>query len=87
MIAFNPVAKLTLAIFVFAVSLVASPAQAVPVTVGGTTYDVQFFQGPQSFNDNATVLRNTPWFGNQALAGDVSGCLRYRLVNAISDST
>ena len=67
---FHRAAALSLAVVTLAATLIGTPAQAEPVTVGGTTYDVQFFQGPRSFNDDETALRNTPWFGNQALASD-----------------
>jgi len=72
MIVFHRAAALSLAVFTLVAALIGTPAQAVPVTVGGTTYDVQFFQGPQSFNDNRTVLENTPWFGDPTLASDLA---------------
>ena len=76
MILFHRAAALSLAVVTLVAALIGTPAQAVNVTVGGTTYDVQFFQGPQSFNDNRTVLENTPWFGDNALAGQLADAYR-----------
>lgn len=64
---------MSLTVFMLAVLVVASPAQAVNVTVGGTTYDVQFFPGGQSFDDNAAALtppNAPPWWGSLATATD-----------------
>jgi len=76
MILFHRAAALSLAVVTLVAALIGTPAQAVNVTVGGTTYDVQFFPGLQSFDDNRTVLENTPWFGDSALAGQLAYAYR-----------
>lgn len=73
MILFHRAAALSLAVLTLAATLIGAPAQAVPVTVGGTTYDVQFFPDGQSFNDNETALtppNAPPWWGSLATARD-----------------
>jgi hypothetical protein len=60
-----------LAVVTLAAALIGGPAQAVPVTVGGTTYDVQFFPDGQSFNDNVSALtppNAPPWWGSSTQA-------------------
>jgi hypothetical protein len=47
-----------------------SQAQAVNITVSGTTYDVQFFPGGESFDDNQAAIEASPWWGSAALAQD-----------------
>lgn len=56
--------------FVLALALLPAAAQAVQLTVNGATYDVQFFQGPDSFNDNDTAIMASPWWGDSQLARD-----------------
>ena len=68
MMAFHRIAALSLAVLAFAVALPASPAQAVTVTTGGTTYDIEFFPGGESFLDNQAALESTPWWGDTTLA-------------------
>jgi hypothetical protein len=76
MILFHRAAAVALAVVTLAAALIGAPAQAVPVTVGGTTYDVQFFPGGQSFDDNRASLKATPWFGDATLASDLADAYR-----------
>jgi len=72
MIVFHRAAALSLAVVTLVAALIGTPAQAVPVTVGGTTYDVQFFPQFQSFEDNRAALEATPWFGDATLASNLA---------------
>jgi hypothetical protein len=53
-------------------TLLSQPAQAIPVTVNSTQYDVTTFNG--NYNDNASKFATPangglmPWYGNQTLA-------------------
>jgi len=59
-------------LLVFALMLGAvlpSQARAIVITVGGNDFDVVFFQGPASFNDNIATLTDiatAPWWGSAA---------------------
>src|SRR6056297_426906 len=50
----------------------ASPAAAVTVTVGATTYDISFAGFSRSFLDEQTAIEATPWWGNATLAAEVA---------------
>lgn len=55
-------------------SLMAERAQALTVTVGGVTYELQQLTVGQSFNDNSVALTDpaqTAWFNNPDLAFDI----------------
>ena len=43
-------------------------ARALPVTVGGITYDVVFFEGPTTRAANIDTIDDAPWWGNGSLA-------------------
>ena len=71
MILFHRAAAMFLAVLTIAAALGASPAQAVPVTVGGTTYNVEFFAGGESYDNNTATLSSpatAPWLGSLAQA-------------------
>jgi hypothetical protein len=62
-----------LAVVTLAAALIGGPAQAVPVTVGGTTYDVQFNTSGTngaSFNEDSALIQASPWWGSAAQAND-----------------
>lgn len=75
-------APLALTIGLMFVVFLPAPARAVNVTVGGITYDVQFFQAPQSFNDNAAAIQAAPWWGSQAVASDFAVAYRSQVGSA-----
>jgi len=73
MIVVQRAAALALAVVTLVAALIGTPAQAVPVTVHGTTYDVQFNTTGStgtSFNDDAALIQASPWWGSSALAND-----------------
>src|SRR6056297_942181 len=60
--------QIALALAAMLGTLVPSSAEAADVTVGGITYDVVFFQGPATFNDNSATIEAAPWWGSAANA-------------------
>ena len=61
--------RLLVALILALVPLTAA-AQAVQLTVNGTTYDVEFFEGPDSYLDNSPAIIASPWWGDFQLARD-----------------
>lgn len=55
-----------------ALAVLATPAAAVNVTVGATTYDISFAGFSRSFLDEQAAIEATPWWGNQTLATKVA---------------
>jgi len=73
MIVFHRAAALSLAVVTLVAALIGTPAQAVNVTVGGTTYDVQFNDTGTtgtSFSADSALIQASPWWGDATLAED-----------------
>ena len=71
MIVVQRAAALSLAVVTLVAGLIGTPAQAVNVTVGGTTYNVEFFAGGESYDNNTATLSSpatAPWLGSLAQA-------------------
>lgn len=56
-----------------ATTIIGTPASAVTINLGGSSYEVTTIEG--SFDDNQTLLEDQPWWtgGSNSLANDAAG--------------